>query len=55
MKEKMQELRDAVLGRNNREVEVAPNGEVRERTADGQEKETDKPRATKLAARTFGQ
>ena len=53
MNEKVQQLRDAVLGRSDREVEVGPNGEVRERTAETPE-DPEKPMATKLAARTFG-
>lgn len=53
MQEKVQQLRDAVLGRSEREVEVGPNGEVRERAAERPE-DGEKPRATKLAARTFG-
>lgn len=54
--ESLRRLRDAVTTRRDREVEVGPDGEVREVTDDdtaGRERE--KPaKATKLAARTFG-
>jgi hypothetical protein len=54
--DQLKRLRDAVLGREDREVQVTPSGEVRPieivprepRGAD------EPPKATKLAARTFG-
>ena len=57
MNETLQRLRDAVTGRGDREVEVAPDGSVREindkdRPIDEQHPETGK--STKLAPRTFG-
>jgi hypothetical protein len=55
--EKVQRLRDAVLGRSGREVEVAPDGEVRERLVQPEpesEPATQPIKPTKLAARTFG-
>lgn len=52
MNDRLQRLRDAVVNRG-RELEVTPNGEVREARREGDTKH-DQPRATKLAARTFG-
>lgn len=54
MNDTLKRLRDAVTGRS-REVEVTPDGSVREVEAEKQEQpKTDEPKATKLAARTFG-
>jgi len=58
MHERLKRLRDAVRGRRGREVEVTPEGTVRERgqgdvdaQTEGREAAIRKP--TKLAARTF--
>lgn len=58
MNERLKRLRDAVRGNRGREVEVTPEGTVRERQqreaeaqTEGREPATRK--ATKLAARTF--
>lgn len=54
MNEKLQKLRDAVVGRS-REVEVAPTGEVREvNRSDSPDTPAETGKATKLADRTFG-
>lgn len=54
MNENLKRLRDAVTGRG-REVEVAPDGSVREVGAEAsQQKEEEAGKATKLAPRTFG-
>ena len=54
MNDKLQKLRDAVVGRG-REVEVTPTGEVREVSkADSPEAGAEVGKATKLADRTFG-
>lgn len=56
MNERLRRLRDAVTGRD-REVEVDPDGQVREVLPPEPENEKTEPRPqkpTKLAARTFG-
>jgi hypothetical protein len=53
VKDTLQRLRDAVTTRG-REVEVDPDGTVREVEAGSTEKKTDEPKATKLSERTFG-
>jgi hypothetical protein len=54
MNDKLQKLRDAVVGRG-REVEVTPDGQVREVQKPGAEDAlSEAPKATKLAERTFG-
>lgn len=56
MNERLRVLRNAVLGRG-REVEVTPEGEVRELTSRDEEAAETPPveeRPTKLAPRTFG-
>lgn len=54
MNENLKRLRDAVSGRG-REVEVAPDGSVREVSAEpAAAKEEASGKATKLAPRTFG-
>lgn len=54
MQDKLQRLRDAVVGRD-REVEVTPDGQVREVQKPGaNDSASEAPKATKLAERTFG-
>ena len=54
MNDKLQKLRDAVVGRD-REVEVTPTGEVREvGKPDSPAVAPEAGKATKLADRTFG-
>ena len=54
MNESIKRLRDAVVGRG-REVEVTPDGQVREVAKPGAEdSQPEAPKATKLAERTFG-
>ena len=54
MNDKLQKLRDAVVGRG-REVEVTPDGQVRELDKSGAaDLASEAPKATKLADRTFG-
>ena len=54
MSESLRRLRDAVVGRG-REVEVTPEGQVREVSKPGDENvQPEAPKATKLADRTFG-
>mgnify|MGYP001570473605 CR=1 FL=1 len=55
MNEKLQKLRDAVVGRG-REVEVTPTGEVREvsNKSDSPDTPAETGKPTKLADRTFG-
>ena len=55
MTEHMRRLREAVLSRDARHVEVDPDGQVQEVQADSP-KRSDRPKGkpTKLAARTFG-
>lgn len=52
MSNRLQQLRDAVVNRG-REVEVTPDGEVREPRREADPK-SEPQRATKLAPRTFG-
>jgi hypothetical protein len=55
MNDKLKRLRDAVTARDAREVEVTPDGQVREIGAPTPPNEGREPaKATKLAPRTFG-
>lgn len=55
MNDKLQRLRDAVTARDAREVEVAPDGQVREvRPAVPPTEGRESAKPTKLAPRTFG-
>lgn len=56
MSDRLRVLRDAVLARRGRHVEVTPTGEVRETQAPppAPDDPPDERKPTKLSARTFG-
>jgi hypothetical protein len=54
MNERLRQLRDAVMRREGRKVEVDENGRVREVPSSPGLQDATEPRGTRLSKRTFG-